>query len=121
VVKETTVVTPANVTNIDQMVVPANFEYNTTVSTQVSVKLLTNDDKPIFGVRIYIMDGASDLNSKTYLTGSTDANVIFNAPLELPTEVSQVIVNSDYIGIPNDVILDISNANASVVLGGSVP
>jgi LruC domain-containing protein len=121
VVKETTVVTPANVTNIDQMVVPENFEYNTTVSTQISVKLLTNDNKPIAGVRIDIMDGASDLNSKTYLTGSTDANGVFNATLELPTAVSQVIVNSDYIGIPNDVILDISNANASVVLGGSAP
>ncbi len=121
VVKETTVVTPTNVTNIDQMVVPENFNYNTTVSTQVSVKLLTNDDKPIVGVRIDIMDGASDLNSKTYLTGSTDANGMFNATLELPTAVSQVIVNTDFIGIPNDVILDINNANASVVLGGSVP
>jgi hypothetical protein len=75
VVKETTVVTPANVTNIDQMVVPANFEYNTTVSTQVSVKLLTNDDKPIFGVRIYIMDGASDLNSKTGLMDKSNGKI----------------------------------------------
>lgn len=121
VVKETTVVTPIDVTNIDQMVVPTYFNYNTTVSTQVSVKLLTNDDKPIAGVRIDIMDGPSYLGSKTYLTGSTDANGMFNATLELPTAISQVIVNTDFIGIPNDVILDLNNANASVVLGGSIP
>lgn len=121
VVKETTVLTPVNVTNIDQMVVPANFNYNTTVSTQISIKLLTNDDKPIVGVRLDIMDGASDMNSKTYLTGSTDANGILNATLELPTSVSQVIVNPNYIGLPNGVILDVNSSIIGLTLGGSAP
>lgn len=121
VVKETTVLTPVNVTNIDQMVVPANFNYNTTVSTQISIKLLTNDDKPIVGVRVDIMDGASDMNSKTYLTGSTDANGILNATVELPTSVSQVIVNPNYIGLPNGVILDVNSPIVSLTLGGSAP
>ncbi|MFA9212765.1 MAG: LruC domain-containing protein [Candidatus Methylacidiphilales bacterium] len=121
VVKETTVVTPANVTNIDQMVVPANFDYNTTVSTQISVKLLTNDDKPLIGVRVDIMDGASDMNSKTYLTGSTDANGILNATIELPTSVSQVIINPNYIGLPNGVILDVNSPIVNLTLGGSAP
>jgi LruC domain-containing protein len=121
VVKETTVITPVNVTNIEQMVVPANFNYNTTVLTQISVKLLTNDDKPIAGIRVDIMDGASDLNSKTYLTGSTDASGVLIATVELPTSVSQVIINPNYIGLPNGVILDINSATASLTLGGSAP
>ncbi len=121
VVKETTVVTPTNVTNIDQMVVPASFDYKTTSEINVSVKLLTNDDKPISGVRVEVLDGSSDVLGNTLLIGLTDANGVLNASVEMPTSVSQVVVNTNYLGLANGVLVDVNSAKANLILGGSAP
>lgn len=117
--KET--VDPANVKDINELVVPANFEFKTTNEIGFSVQLLTNDDKPIKNVRVDIMDGASDLNGKVLFSGSTDNFGVFSAKSEIPSYMKQVVVNTDYIGIPNDVLLDLVVPATSITLGGSAP
>lgn len=117
--KET--VDPANVKDINELVVPANFEFKTTNEIGFSVQLLTNDDKPIKNVRVDIMDGASDLNGKVLFSGSTDNFGVFSAKSEIPSYMKQVVVNTDYIGIPNDVLLDLVVPASSITLGGSAP
>lgn len=114
-------VDPANVKDINELVVPANFEFKTTNEIGFSVQLLTNDDKPIKNVRVDIMDGASDLNGKVLFSGSTDNFGVFSAKSEIPSYMKQVVVNTDYIGIPNDVLLDLVVPATSITLGGSAP
>lgn len=117
--KET--VDPANIKDINELVVPANFEFKTTNEIGFSVQLLTNDDKPIKNVRVDIMDGATDLNGKVLFSGSTDNFGVFSAKAEIPSYMKQVVVNTDYIGIPNDVLLDLVVPATSITLGGSAP
>jgi len=122
VTKEATeTVDPANIKDINELVVPANFEFKTTNEIGFSIQLLTNDDKPIKNVRVDIMDGASDLNGNILFSGSTDNFGVFSAKAEIPSYMKQVVVNTDYIGIPNDVLLDLVVPATSITLGGSAP
>jgi LruC domain-containing protein len=114
-------VDPSTVTDINQLVVPAWFNYHTSNEVSFSIQLLTNDDKPIKNVRIDIMDASPELSGTILLSGSTDNFGVFTAKTELPSYMKQVVVNSDYIGIPNDVILDLVTPATSLTLGGSMP
>jgi len=122
VTKETApIVDPNSINDINQVVAPANFDYKTSNEITFNIQLLTNDDKPLKNVRIDIMNGASDLNSKVLLSGSTDAYGIFIAKLEVPSYMKQVVVNTDYLGLPNDILLDLVLPSTSISIGGSSP
>lgn len=112
---------PTTITDINQLVVPISFNYNTSNEVSFSIQLLTNDDKPIKNVRIDIMDGSSELNGSILLSGSTDNFGVFTAKADIPSYLKQVIVNTDYIGLPNDVILDLVTPATTLTIGGSVP
>jgi LruC domain-containing protein len=116
------VTAPESVTDINLLKVPSNFDYQTSNEISFSIQLLTNDDKPIKNVRIDIMDGASDLDgSKIIVSGSTDNFGVFSSKVEVPSYLTKVVVNSDYIGIPNDVLLDLVKPATSLTLGGKSP
>ncbi len=114
-------VNPADIKDINELVVPSNFEYKTSNEIGFSIQLLTNDDKPIKNVRVDIMDAASDLKGNVLFSGSTDNFGVFSVKAEIPSHLKQVVVNTDYIGIPNDVILDLVIPSTSITLGGSAP
>ncbi len=114
-------VNPTDIKDINELVVPSNFEYKTSNEIGFSIQLLTNDDKPIKNVRVDIMDAASDLKGNVLFSGSTDNFGVFSVKAEIPSHMKQVVVNTDYIGIPNDVILDLVIPSTSITLGGSNP
>ncbi len=117
-----TVETPAGeITDINQMKTPAGFNYETSKVVEFSVTLLNNNDQPLRGVRVDIMDNAPEEGGNIYFTGSTNAEGKLIIQREMPLAVEEVVVNTDYIGLPNNIYMSIENLKASVIIGGKNP
>jgi LruC domain-containing protein len=112
-----------NPQTMQEMVVPAGFSYKTTQDVNFTVKLLANNDQPLGGVRIDIMDGSPENNGKIIATGITNSLGILSMPYNIPFALKQVVLNINYIGVVNNVIvpLNANNPSVNITLGGKNP
>lgn len=113
--------TNVTVTDINQLTVPPGFNYKTSDLVQINISLLTNDDKPIKGVRIDLMNAAPEDGGKIFYTGVTNASGVLLAKVELPLYVKEVVINTDYIGLPNNVVASTAGKQISQIIGGKTP
>lgn len=111
----------ANPTTMNDMVVPASFSYKTTQKVNVHVTLLTNRDEAIKNVRVDLMDNSPENGGRIFATGITNANGVLDGVYELPAYMTEIVVNTDFIGIVNNVVADIHGNSVSVKLGGRTP
>lgn len=110
-----------DITDMSELVVPPGFNYNTSANGELTVSLFGNDDKPLKGIRVDIMTAAPEDGGVILFSGATNANGILVAKPELPLALKQVVVNTDFIGLPNNVLMNITNNKGMVVIGGSNP
>lgn len=116
--------TPANVApvnDIKELIVPSSFNYEMDKKVTVSIKILGNDNSPLKGIKLRLMDNSPENNGQIFYSGITDQNGDLNAIVKLPFELTKVVVNSNYIGIVNNAIVDVSNKYGSIIIGGSTP
>ncbi len=109
------------ISDINEIVAPPNFNYETSKPVEFSVSLFNNADQPLAGIRVDIMDNTPEEGGKIIYTGSTDATGKMLVKREMPLDVKQVIVNTDYIGLPNNVIMNLESGKGVVVFGGRNP
>ncbi len=109
------------VTDINDMIVPDGFDYKTTQNVDFKVQLLTNNDQPLKGIRVDFMDKSPEDGGIIYATGISNANGTVEVSKELPTNVSEIIINTDYLGLPNNLIGTIQAGKVTVNIGGSAP
>ncbi|MFY8109969.1 MAG: LruC domain-containing protein [Bacteroidia bacterium] len=109
------------VTDINDMIVPDGFDYKTTRNVDFKVQLLTNNDQPLKGIRVDFMDKSPEDGGIIYLTGISDANGYVEVSKELPTSVTEVIINTDFLGLPNNLIGTIQGGKLNANIGGSAP
>lgn len=110
-----------DITDINQLVVPPGFNYQTSSEVGITVTLKSNDDKPLKGVRVDLMDKTPEDGGKIFYTGTSDANGVMNIKVELPLYVKELVVNTDYIGLTNNVLMSVNNGSGSIIIGGSDP
>lgn len=112
-----------NPQTMQEMVVPAGFSYKTTQDVNFTVKLLANNDQPLASVRIDIMDDSPENNGKIIATGITNSAGILSMPYNIPNYLKQVVLNVNYIGVVNNVIVpvDANNPSVNVTIGGKNP
>jgi len=112
-----------NPQTMQEMVVPAGFSYKTTQDVNFTVKLLANNDQPLTGVRIDIMDDSPENNGKIIATGITNSAGILSMPYYIPNYLKQVVLNVNYIGVVNNVIVpvDANNPSVNITIGGKNP
>lgn len=98
------------ITNIEQMVVPNNFNYATTYVANVDVILTDGEGTPFTGTKVSLYDGQLEpgLHPKLLFTGFTGADGRLQAPVSLPTYIKEVVVYPFSIGIPNNVVVPVS-------------
>ncbi len=109
------------VTDINDMIVPESFDYKTSQNIDFKVQLLTNNDQPLKGVRVDFMDKSPEDGGIIYATGISDANGYVEVSKELPTSVTEIIINTDYLGLPNNLIGTIQGGKLTANIGGSAP
>ncbi len=110
-----------NVSDINEIIAPPGFNYETSKATEFSVTLFNNADQPLSGIRVDIMDKSPEQGGKILFTGSTNKQGVLLVKREMPLDLKQVVVNTDFIGLPNNVLMDIVAGRGSVVIGGKNP
>ncbi len=112
---------PTVITDINQIVAPPGFNYETSKESEMSITLLSNEDLGLKGVRVDIMDKAPEDGGIILFTGVTNAQGKLVVKREVPLDLKEVVVNTDYIGLPNNVLMPIALGKGSVVIGGKNP
>ena len=109
------------VTDMSQLKVPTGFNFKSSDIVNAQITLLTNEDNPLKGLRVDVMTATPEEGGKILFTGSTNANGVLDANFELPTAVKEVVINSDYIGLPNNVIATVAGGKIISRIGGKNP
>lgn len=114
---------PSNnpVNDMSELQVPGNFDYSVDKNFQVKVTLKANDDSPLAGVIVRILDDASENDGNELFKGATDANGQLTADLRVAKNKTEVYINSEIPGVPDDIIASLSGTSTSITIGGANP
>lgn len=118
---EQQVVVNPNPKTMEEMVVPAGFNYKTADDVNFNITLLSNSDQPLTGVRVDIMDDSPENNGKIIATGVTNTAGVLDMKYTIPTYLKEVVINTDYIGVVNNVLATVNNGRVSARIGGKNP
>lgn len=110
-----------NATTTRDLVVPVSFSYKTTNDVNFNITLLSNNNEPLKGVRVDIMDDIPENNGKIIATGITNKIGVLSIPYNISINLKEVIVNTDYIGLINNVIVPVNGTSVNLTLGGKNP
>lgn len=106
-----------NATTTRDLVVPVSFSYKTTNDVNFNITLLSNNNEPLKGVRVDIMDDIPENNGKIIATGITNKIGVLSIPYNISINLKEVIVNTDYIGLINNVIVPVNGTSVNLTLG----
>ena len=109
------------VTDMQQLQIPAAFNYDLTKNLTLTINVMTSNDLPIPGVKIRIMTDTPENNGEILFTGSTNSSGLLNQTFKITRTIQQVIVNTDFIGIPNNALVDVQGNYLNLTLGSSNP
>lgn len=107
-----------DITDINQMKVPDGFNYETSKDIISTITLLSPQDEPLKGVIVNLMTDAPDNNGKILARAATNTSGVALFTAELPTYIKEVVINTEYLGINNDVIVPVIGGKIQVTLGG---
>jgi LruC domain-containing protein len=111
----------ANVSNVTEIKVPAGFQYKTTQETNFEISILGTNNDPVKFTKVTLSTDSKENGGEVFAIGATDENGLFKTNISLATCLKQVTLNTSYIGIPTDIILDINSPKIYAQLGGKNP
>ena len=111
----------SNTNSINDLSIPSSMDYSLEKVYQINIQMLTNDNSPIKFAKVKILDEELMNSGKELYTGITDNNGIITCSIKVAKSLTQVYVCSNYIGIPNNIVINLNNNNISLVLGGANP
>jgi len=118
---EQSVVVNPDPKTMEEMVVPKSFNYKTSEDVNFNITLLSNNDDALKGVRVDIMDDSPENGGKIIATGATNASGVLDIKYNMPTYLKEVVINTDYIGIVNNILIPVNNGRVSAKIGGKNP
>ena len=104
-----------NVENMDEMIVPEFFNYSSMRDINVEIKLFAPDGNPISGIPVQINKIVNDSLKKVF-TIVTNQEGIAQGIYSVPSYIKELVISTNYIGIPNDVIVPINGNSVSFVI-----
>ncbi|WP_420386815.1 LruC domain-containing protein [Roseivirga sp.] len=87
----------------------ADFDFNTTSGISLDVSLTGNDGSPFKGVKVSVYEVVNDEAGKKLFTAVTNSSGQIRQEMNLPAYYEQVLIETNFIGIPNQVIVPIQN------------
>ncbi len=109
-----------NPTNIEDLVISDQFNYKTSSEVAFDISVKTNQDVPLKNVRIDLYSDFQENGGKILGSGMTDENGKFIRVHPVPAYLDKLVVATNYLGLPNEVEVQISPENViQVTLGGS--
>ncbi len=111
----------ANVANVNEIKVPQGFNFKTTQETIFDINIVGTNNEPVKFTRVTLSTDSKENGGEEIASGATDENGVFKTSISLATYFKQVVVNTSYIGIPSNIILDVASSHVQVKLGGKNP
>jgi len=87
--------------------IPGSFSYSTTKTLSVSVRLLANNNTPIKGAVVSIVDPKNA--ERVFLKAVSDADGYIKSNISIPSYIDTLTINPNYVGLIN---------NAKAYIGG---
>lgn len=102
----------------DSSIAPISFNFSTTKTVSVNVKLATNSDEAIAGVPVHFYSGDPATTSPIF-TAISDANGAVTGSVAVPQYVDTLIIDPQYVGLMRYAKTLISNDMVTATIGGS--
>jgi hypothetical protein len=94
-----------------------NFNFSTVSETKLNLSFTDAKGVPFSGIKIEILD----TESRTILfKGYTDKSGILQSSVNLPQNLDKVFLEAHYIGIPNMLLVPISNYEIKLAYAGEI-
>lgn len=84
-----------------------NFDYSTISQVDLSISISDNQGTGIQGVLIKLWDTQDDEKNNVIFKGFTNRSGQIQASINLPSALDKVMIETNYIGVPNDVMIPI--------------
>jgi len=98
-----------------------DFSFNTVSPVRISVVLTDNQGNAIKGAKVQLWDTDDKEKNKVIFKGFTSKNGEINTTLNLPIALDKVVVETNYIGVPNDVLVPVQGGTIDFsTKGGAV-
>ena len=105
-------------TTMEDLQIPAGFNFKTDVALTINLTAKDNLGNPIPGVRFDIYSDSEVNNGQLILSGISDETGVFNTAFNIPEDVSTIYARTNYVGIPNELPVEIFDGVASAEFGG---
>ena len=104
--------------SLDDMITPPSFNYETTRNVEINLTLNAADGNPIAHIPVKIgrLENQEMVEMFTLLT---DANGRVNGIYTVATYIKELVVSTNYIGLPNDIIVNTEGGVVSLNFNGS--
>lgn len=112
------------VLSMDEIVVPQNFNFNTTKDVDIYIQVLDNYGAPMVFVPIEVYKPGNvetptqPGDNKLLFKGMTDLDGYVRSKISVAGSVQELMVKTDYLGLVNEQIVPISGNQLSGNLGG---
>nr|WKN34476.1 LruC domain-containing protein [Tunicatimonas sp. TK19036] len=103
--------------SLDQAIITEDFDFKTTSEVNLTVSTLDNEDKPLSGVYLsvyYVLDTVPIYQGK----GITAADGTLKFSMSLPSFVEELIVETEYIGLPRMHTVAVQDGDNQLTVGG---
>jgi LruC domain-containing protein len=109
------------VNSIFEMNVPDGFRYESSKDYSFQIKLLNTKDQSAGRQIVELWTDLPENGGKRLFKGLSglDGNISF--PLKIASKYSSLVLNTSFLGIPENLIINLNNNNINLVLGGSAP
>jgi len=108
------------ITDINELVVPPGFSWNTSEKVTFTITALDNTNQPISGARLDVFAMGKDQPVLLFSGITSDAGT-FKALHPISPLIEQVEVRCSYIGLPSSKVVNITNSNVTCMFGGVQP
>ncbi|MFC5285183.1 LruC domain-containing protein [Pedobacter alpinus] len=101
--------------NNSDNIAPNGFNFATTKTVKINIRLLTNINEPIAKIPVTLYNAA---NGNQLLKSLTDSEGRIDVSLNIASYIDQIIVKNDYVGLNNKVLGFIDNNSLNLTIGG---
>ena len=67
------------------------------------------------------MDNSPEKNGQVFFTAISDNNGNINSIINLPSKLTKLVINTNFIGLVNNAIMNVTGPSGTMILGGSNP
>lgn len=94
------------------------FDLETVKLEEISILLKTSSDTPLAGIVFKLWTASPLAGGEVILKGITDQNGYFTTEYNLPTTVGQLILETNYIGLANFVVISREDLRQDISING---